>query len=377
MPGRHEQRPASGLGLRWMAGAVGLGIAVAATGILAIAPAHASGATVNAQLSLSGVATKDNILGGTTVGVHPGDTVDFKASALPTAGLANVPTLGPVLSDVLNVLLGQYQVVLTTATNFPGGARTIALGGPTSGPCKGAAQLPVTFANAGTYKFHWKVQYVLPVLLSCSKSGLNNTDLNLLKSAGVAINATNQWTGQIVAAVNPPPGGISIQLPGVSVAPSLPVVGQLPTVGLPGTTVTLPTLPGLPGSGGGKTTAPGGGKTTPGGLHYTPPPLTVPERAMGGIGGGGSGGFGGVLPDAGGSTQLGTGLPGVLVANPANPLPTTGARAKPQTSTKRIDLASNKAPAAQLPVLLAIIAIIALSLVTATYARLFLLRRNV
>jgi len=67
----------------------------------------------------------------------------------------------------------------------------------------------------------------------------------------------------------------------------------------------------------------------------------------------------------------------VLAPNPATPLPTTGARAKPQTSTKRIDLASNKAPAAQLPVLLAIIAIIALSLVTATYARLFLLRRNV
>jgi hypothetical protein len=37
---------------------------------------------------------------------------------------------------------------------------------------------------------------------------------------------------------------------------------------------------------------------------------------------------------------------------------------------------ANKAPAAQMPVLLAIIAIIALSLVTATYARLFLLRRN-
>ena len=42
---------------------------------------------------------------------------------------------------------------------------------------------------------------------------------------------------------------------------------------------------------------------------------------------------------------------------------------KPQST---VELAANRAPAAQLPVLLAILAIIALSLVTATYARLFL-----
>jgi hypothetical protein len=88
----------------------------------------------------------------------------------------------------------------------------------------------------------------------------------------------------------------------------------------------------------------------------------------------------GVLPDAGGATQLSTGLPdGSVAANPANPQASDSpaAKANAKTTTETLDLASNKAPAAQLPVLLAIIAIIALTLVTATYARLYLLRRNV
>jgi hypothetical protein len=51
--------------------------------------------------------------------------------------------------------------------------------------------------------------------------------------------------------------------------------------------------------------------------------------------------------------------------------------AAPSSSApKQVELAANPAPSAQMPVLLAIVAIIALSLVTATYARLYLLRRN-
>lgn len=371
MPGRHEQGPAPRLGRRWVAGALSLGIAAAATGVLAIAPAGATATTTDAQLSLTGVATSSSVVGGTTVGVHPGDTVDFKASAVPTTGLA---ALG--LSSLVTLLstLGTYQVVLTTGTNFPGGARTLALGGPTSGPCKGAAHLPVTFATIGTYGFTWKVQYVLPLLLGCSKTGLNSTELNQLRSVGVAINASNQWTGQIVVALDPPTGGISVQLPGVGVSPSVPVLGTLPAITVPPLGVpTLPvTAPTAPGSGGTSQTP---GTSTPP-LHFTPPPLSVPEQAMGGIGGGGGGGFGGVGPDGGTATQLGSGLPNVPVAGGFNLLP-PAPRGKPQVSTKRIDLAANRAPAAQLPVLLAIIAIIALSLVTATYARLYLLRRNI
>jgi hypothetical protein len=371
MHGAHEDAPRR-LGMRWVAG--GLGLAIAGVAAIALAPASAGATTVDAQLSLSGVATQGNILGGTQVGVHPGDTVNFKASAVPTAGLDNIPILGPLLDNLLTTLLHtSYQVVVHFPSSFPGGARDVTLGGPDSGVCKGAASLPVNFPTIGTYHFTWTVQYVLPNLLGCSKSGLNGSDLNLLKSAGIALNATNQWVGQIVVANNPPPPGISIQLPGVSVAPSLPVVGALPTLGLGG--VNLPTIPvnipslipTLPGGGGGGSSS-SGGTSTGTGVECVPCNV-VTQPGLGG------GGFGGPGPDGGGAVQLGQGL-----HNPTGgsaPSVTATFSPSPSKSTKKqIDLAANKAPGTEVPVLLAIIAIIALSLVTATYARLYLLRRN-
>jgi len=77
-----------------------------------------------------------------------------------------------------------------------------------------------------------------------------------------------------------------------------------------------------------------------------------------------SGGTGAIPNDLGG-------LPG------AGPVAKSGATPAPTRGGQPIDLASNKAPAGQMPVLLAILAIIALSLVTATYARLYLMRRHV
>ncbi|MDQ2748367.1 MAG: hypothetical protein M3Y44_02345, partial [Actinomycetota bacterium] len=137
----------------------------------------------------------------------------------------------------------------------------------------------------------------------------------------------------------------------------------------------VPNIPGLPGTGGQPPA--GGGHTTPGGggIHYTPPPLTVPEQAMGRVGTGGGGGFGGAQPDGNSASRIGVNVPQVPVANGSDPQPTDAA-GKASVYTKTLGLASNKAPAAQLPVLLAIIAIIALSLVTATYARLYMLRRD-
>jgi hypothetical protein len=90
----------------------------------------------------------------------------------------------------------------------------------------------------------------------------------------------------------------------------------------------------------------------------------------------GNGGSGPAAPDAGNVTQIGQGLSnGGSLTPGGGPAPTPGTSPGAVTH-KQVNLAANKAPAAQMPVLLAIIAIIALSLVTATYARLFLLRRN-
>ena len=71
-------------GLRWLAAAAGL--AVAGATAFAMVPAHADSATVNAQLSLSGVATKDSVLGGTTIG-----TVNLNASSTRTKQVIALP----------------------------------------------------------------------------------------------------------------------------------------------------------------------------------------------------------------------------------------------------------------------------------------------
>jgi hypothetical protein len=342
----------------------------------------ASGAptTVNAQLSLSGVATSANVLGGSVIGVHPGDTVVFKASALPTAGLENVPTLGPMLEDVLSRLFGQYQVVVSFGPSFPGGAQTVTLGGSSTGKCAGLAAKSFTFPDKATYNFTWKVQYVLPTLLGCAKDGLSDSDLNALAKAGVKLNSTNSWVGKIVVADNPPKGGISIQLPGVSVAPN---IGghQLPTIGVPG--VTLPTITlGVPNLTSGLPSVPGGGGGDSSGATQAPSPnpLPVPARVVpsgddGGLLDGGGDNGGGVTGSDPGSDSGGGALVGA-----ASPAPSAASALALQNSTgkhKTIDLAASRpASTSEVWVVLAIIAVIALAFVAATYARLYLMRHD-
>jgi hypothetical protein len=390
MPGRHQTAPGSRPRVRWLVGLAGLAVTTAT--LLAFSPAGAA-STVNAQLSLTGVATSDNILGGSQIGVHPGDTVNFKASALPTAGLQNIPGLGGVLDSLLSPLLGQYQVVVSFSSSFPGGAQTVTLGGPTSGACAGVPAKSVTFPAKGSYAFTWKVQYVLPGLLGCSTNGVSSTNLNLLQQAGVALNATNSWVGKIVVADNPPKGGISIQLPGVSVAPN---IGghQLPTIGVPG--INLPTLgvavPDLnPGSKQGDSKAGGGGsksgKTTsaaptlPG--NVVPVPAQVVPRGSG-DGVFTDGGFNtGVLPGLGSQSGDSSGLLPISTGNGNGSAAKTGAAApaaqpdqKSSGKHKTIDLASGRSSTGQLSIVLALIAIIALFSVAGLYARLYLIRKG-
>lgn len=386
---RARRRP----GLRWLAGSTGL--AAAAAMVLAMTPAHAGAATVDAQLSLSGVATRADVLGGTTVGVHPGDTVDFQASALPTAGLDNVPALGPLLHTVLGTLGGQFQVVVHFGANVPGvGGTSVTLGGPTSGTCAGRPDLPVSFPGEGTYPFSWSVQYVLPSLFGCARNGLNSAALNQLRQAGVAINASNRWVGRVTVAKDPPKGGVSVQLPGVGAAPSLPVVGKLPGVSRPPVTlptlpVTVPSLGDLPVPGrAGRSGAAGDGSSahTGSGLpKWTPPGLSVPEQ---------------VVPKGYGPQQSGpsgyshqvdalTAAPGVSLgraesdapANPASPVAAHSSASAPSPTrtvpaAALLSAATTDGHGQPMPVLLAIVAIIALSLVTALYARTYLLRKK-
>lgn len=348
---------------RWLAAAVGLGVTVAV--VIIARPAGAS-TTVNADLALSGVVTKSSPTGGSVVGIHPGDAVDFKAAsaAVSTQGL---DALGIPLGDLLGGLLGQvvgYQVVMHLPSTFPGGARDVKLGA-----CGGKSDLKVSFPTAGTYNFSWSAYSVtlLPLLGTCTLNSIK-LDGNELKSAGIALNSSNQWVGKVVAATDPPAGGISIQLPAVSASPQVGPV-KLPAVGEPG--ATLPTI--TTGGGSSPTPAPnepGGGSGTR--IDYQQPGQRVEDSVV-------PHGYGGdgraqavnqaLIADlANGVTQNSSGAQGLAGA--------AGKGSAAATAGQPINLAANKAPAGQMPVLLSILAIIALSLVTATYARLYLLRRD-
>ncbi|HKC28134.1 MAG TPA: hypothetical protein VKB75_09000 [Jatrophihabitans sp.] len=382
MPGRHQAVPGRRPRLRWL---VGMAAGAIAGATLLTVSASGAPSTVNAQLSLSGVATRDNVLGGSEIGVHPGDTVVFKASALPTAGLENVPGLGSLVQSLLSGVLGnQFQVVVSFGSSFPGGAQTVTLGGPTSGSCKGLPSKTFTFPDRGTYGFTWKVQYVapgVPLLGPCTQNGLHDAQLNQLASAGVAMNASNRWVGKIVVADNPPKGGISIQLPGVSVAPSI-AGHQLPTVGVPGltlptVTVPVPSLPAGGGAGGGGGSGGGGGggsASSSGGNN----PVPIPAQVVPGVNGGGllgeGGAGGGVLPGSG--SQGGNSGTQVTTGATASPSPRASAAADQASGKpKTIDLAASRpSSTGEVWVVLAIVAVIALAFVAATYARLYLMR---
>ncbi|HEY3087255.1 MAG TPA: hypothetical protein VGJ59_04245 [Jatrophihabitantaceae bacterium] len=346
----------------WLAGAVGLGVAVGT--VLIAGPADAS-TTVTAQLALSGVVTASSPAGGSTVGIHPGDSVDFKPASVPTQGLnSHGLPLGDVLGGVLSSVTG-YQVVLHLPSTFPGGQRDVKLGA-----CSSQKDLKVSFPKTGTYGFTWSA-YAVNLLCLTPGEGIT-LDGNAAKQHGIALNAQSQWIGKVVAAATPPPGGLSAQIPGVSAAPQVGGA-QLPAVGVPG--ATLPTLPaslpstgpGLPGS---SSSGPAGTTSSPSpGIDYAPPGQSIEDQVVPkGYGPDIRGG--GHVPDMLDSELLnGTGATAVPGAAAAEGVPV------PTHSARPIDLAANRAPAG-LVALLGIIAIVVLSLVTAMYARLYLIRRQ-
>lgn len=365
------------------------GGAVAAAVLLAMSPAQAATHNDRAQLALSGLADKNNPAGGSRIGIHPGDSVTFSAAGVPTAGLAQLG-LGNLIPTVNNLLNGatRFQVRANFA-HLPGGRNATIL--------SGRKTAHFAFAHTGTYSFTWTVQKVtvLSTLLGKqTKTTTINLNGNELRRAGIKLNAHNQYVGQVVVRKHPPAGGVSVQLPKVRVAPSAPGVGQLPTLKAPSVKlptvhvsvpkVKLPSVPGLPGLPNGKHSGGGGHQGTgsnPGGgsKNFSGPPVSVPEEVVP------KGDTAITIP---GSDNLGA-LPVYHGSNAFRP--TTGSgnqvpgahtvarqpRSADAAKRRPLGLATKPStPSGQLPVLLAIISIIALALVAGTYARLFLIRRK-
>jgi hypothetical protein len=382
MPGGHAARHASGrrLEARRVVGVLAALATIAAV-LLAMSPAQAAAQNVRAQLALSGLADKDNPAGGSLIGIHPGDSVTFSAAGVPTAGLEKLG-LGNLIPIVDNLLNGatRFQVRANFA-NLPGGHNGTILHG------KKTAHFD--FPHTGVYNFTWTVQKVtvLSTLLGTqTQVSTINLNGNELRQAGIKLNAHNQYVGQVVVRKHPPSGGISVQLPSVHVSPSAPGVGQLPKVGVPG--VRLPTVPvsgpnvsvpNVPGGPSGGNHGGAGGKHGGGSKNFPGPPVSVPQEVVP------KGDNAIVIPGSDNAGKLpvyhGTDafLPTSGSGNKASG--SGGANSQPRSRDvakhRTLGLASKPGtPSGQLPVLLAIISIIALALVAGTYARLFLLRRN-
>jgi hypothetical protein len=365
MPGRHQLRPLQRAGVRWLAGGVTLAVAGIATGAALVAgPATAAPkpnpnyhpGSDTATFTVTGVLDSNCLIsaGGTEVWIKPGDVINFNSALV---GI-NVAAL------TLNGVLGTVAALNVDASIDGGTAHAISV------PVRGTKAVPVPKAGqpaltAGDHKLTWHATSVSLV------GGLVTLPLS---NGDLQTGADLSWSGTIHVTDGAPNCKIGVSTPNVGVSAG-PV--KVPTV-VPPVNVKVPVaLPPKPPAGG-DNPPPGGGDNGPPPTHisYTPPPVTVPEEVVGGLGAGH--GVRGVQPDSGDSTQLGTDLSnGSVAAHPGAQPSTSSSAGQSKTVTRSVNYTSNKAPAAQLPVILAIIAIIALAMVTATYARLYLLRRDV
>lgn len=355
MPGRHHATLGRRSRLRWLIGLAG-GAAIAATAIgITSGTAGATGDPVTATFGVTGVAANNCKVsaGGTDVYVKPGQELDVKSSI---AGLIlnGVPLDLSQLASLDGALIIDPNSANPKRLNITNTVQKL-------------------FLPAGNHGWKWTVSSVkvlgLPVPLHLSSSAL--------KAGGKLT-----WTGTIHVTDAAANCGLAVQLPSVSASVSasgLPPIG----VGIPGVKVTVPAsiptslptgnLPGTGGKSGGHT---GGHSTPPAANNPVPVPARVVPGADGsGLLGGGAAGGQPVGPVAGGSDPL-AGAP----AGPAGAASSTSTQLPEQASSgkhKTIDLAANR-PAAtgQIWVVLAIVAVIALAFVAATYARLYLLKRG-
>lgn len=356
MPGRHQIAPTRRFGLRWILGAALAILVAAATALgLAITPANATSA-VTATFGVTGVSQKPACpvsIGGSAVYVKPGQELDLQTS---------------LVGINLNLLSG----LSLSAPNSLGGTLVI---DPPGSQKPQTYKLPdtksITGLAAGNYPFTWTATSALGVPLRLNLGALQ---------AGAKL----VWTGTIHVTSDAADCGLSVSLPSVHVSASAPGLPPI-NVGIPGVsgpTLSVPTLPSLPGLPGGKQTQPGGGGggTNPGGSNLGNGSGPVQQGVVP------VGDNANVYPGAGAGGFNALPLPNILNSNGGTsgllpvPAANTGAKATSKQHSagknKPVDLASNKSETGQLSVILAIIAVIALTLVAATYARLYVLRKN-
>lgn len=348
--GAHTRQSRRGLGVAAALLSAGVTASVA---LLVAAPAHAEASSSTATLTLTGVVDSNCVIsaGGTTVYIAPGGTVDFKAAL---AGIS------------VNVLGTTIPLDTAHVASF---IDTLVIDGDTKHPQSISGTTDYKYgAGSGNHTFTWTASSVqlLPIPLLAPNGitvplSTNNTNL----PAGAKLT----WNGTISNS-KANTCGISAQLPGVQ-ASAGPVKVSIPPIALPSVTVPSQVTGLIPGLGGPTSTAPTAGPSSKNPLGYTDPGQQVPAGVVpkgGGNGLYGQGGAGGGSGSGGGVNGRNAGLTG------ADSVRTAGSGAS--LAGNPTDLSSKQAPAAQIPIVLAILAILSLSLVSAAYARVYLVRRG-
>lgn len=352
-----------GRGSRWLAAAAGL--AMAGATVLAMAPADAAAvAPIDATFGLTGVTTSNCpslSTGGADIYVTPGGELDFKTS------LASVNLLSIPISTALIAGLDGNLVIDPAAKT------------PTKIAVKTAKVQKLSTLTTGDHPYTFtatavNVAGLLPIPLSLGAKD-SAAGLSLVWKGVIHVTTDAAKCG---VAISTP--GAGLQLPGMAPITVLPPISVAP---IPGTDLNLNLIPkGLPVPGTKSTTpAPTTKTSTTPTSNYAGMPVTIPDLVVpkgdGPAAGGGLGlpAFGDALPALGGGLL---GVPQPLAASTpsASPTATVGpARPAAAEQPSLAEFAASPSSTAQMPVLLAIIAIIALSLVTATYAKLYIVRK--
>lgn len=365
MPGRHVVAPGRAAQVRrprvrWLVAAAG-GAALGAT-LIAVTSGSASAVDnpVKATFGVTGVATNNCkvAIGGTDVYVKPGQELDVKSSII---GL----TLMGVPLDLSKLASLDGSMVIDPNTAHP-------------------TKLDITNdwqkidgLTAGDHKWTWTVTAV--------KLGMLKVPLGLSSNA-LKAGAKLSWDGWIHVTPKAANCGLAVALPSISASVSAPHLPPI-AIGIPGVKVTLPvtvptSLPTVGNPGGGSNGGSNGGNSSGNPSPVIDNPLPVPAKVV--PAGDSAGGLVGAGIDFNG---LGAGsVGGGSVPIHTAPIPAQPGSANSQAADHSQQLSDGKraiqftstrpASTGEVWVVLAIIAVIALAFVAATYARLYLLKRG-
>lgn len=357
------------------AAAVGLGtVGALVLGVQSVSAAptpHYTAGTDKATFAVTGVLDQNCpvSIGGNEVFIKPGDTIDFDSSI---AGISLGTALGPVgtLVNALGKTLSEVVGGLNVSATLDDHTFSVAAGKTTP--------VPASWLTKGDHTLTWTADSIglLPIL------GLP-TSVPLYSSA-LKTGDKITWTGTVHVTTSAAECKLA-----VSTGEHKVVVGGKTVVTLPGVTVGVPvkvpdltttTNGGGTGNGGGTTaTKPGktNTSTTPSGGQkgVLPIPALIVPSGTGPISGtSASDSASGGSSDSLAYSNSTFGTPAVLKKVAASPVDSAASASANKAKQSTVTLAaSRQASTSGMPVILAVVAVIALVLVAGTYARLFLI----